>query len=1350
MAGDAATQLATFLPALLRARLAAHGPATEAADLPLSGALLFADVSGFSKLTERFASNGPQGAERISACLNTYFANLIGRIESHGGDVFKFAGDALLAFWADDANSDPVHRAAACGLEIQREMGNVLVAEDVALSTRLGIGCGDISLLLVGGERGRWETLPLGDPFRQLRATHAKTQPGDLAVSPEAWSRLQTAFGGRPIADGIVRVERELGSPPRLPLQRPDLGSGLTAALRAWVPGAVTSRLDAGLSQYLGELRRVSVVFAGLPVSAPADQRIERIQPLMRALQRVVYGFEGAINKISVDDKGAVLVAVFGLPPFAHEDDAVRATRAALGIQTALRDQGLQGSIGIATGQVFCGTIGGETRREYTVMGHVVNLASRLMEAAKGGILADGATHAAGRHKVSYAALPAIVVKGRAEPVDVYAPSAEGKGESQARTPLVARIAEQDALKRVVDAAVQRQPTATGIVVADAGMGKSRLTEEICAYAQGSGVRIATGAGLPVERNIAWRAFRPLVEDLLGLTGDDAAQRRQVLVHQVAALDGMAELAPLLDAIVPVGLDDNDRTRLLQGEARARQTHELVARLAQAVADTEPLLLVIEDAHWLDSASWQLLADLQQALQRVAILVATRPLPAPEPEPWPDVCDAPNTTILRLKGLDAAETARLAAQRLGVAQIPQEAASLIARRAEGNALYIEELAHVLRDRGCLHIDGEACELAVPVEELSRLPLPDNVQGLIVSRVDRLEPRQQLALKVGSVIDRLFALEVLQGVYPNADERPQLPAWMPALVTADMLRPEDIGGRAGYLFKHVLTQEAVYGLMLFAQRRSLHRAVAEFYEARGAGTDYAVLAHHWQGAEDWPKAVQCIELAGEQALKRWASREAITFFVRAQDIDDQHHVIGHDPLRRARWLWSVGEASFRLGLIGDAERLGRQALQLAGRPVPTTTLGATTSFLYQVCVRVWRKYFGSGDPKGLAHQRSERLWATNILNRLTEIHIYRENPPGLLDSALRELNTAEPVGPSGELGRAYAILTVVFATIPLAALCKAWARRAIEIAEVSNDPAKLSYVTSRLGVYHLCVADWPSAERDLRRSADLARDFGDRRLRIEALSVLGYTMLYQGKLDQMEPLFAQVGVLARQADDAQIESWHHAGGGACLLRLGRTADAVHNLEIAARYKAASGELITTIGLFSLALWRSGDKIQARKRADEMYPLVAGKRPVAYWTQHGLNSLNQVYLALWDEAAPGSPEAAHFKQRAKAMADATVVFAKIFPFGLAQGQLFSGTWRRRAGDAKGAEVCLRKAIDHATTMGQPYELGLAWRELAFMPGLDKSEARTRLVQAAEVLAAMGARYDEAEVRDAIARL
>lgn len=1341
-------QLATFVPALLRRKLSQSSAVTPA-HMPLRGALLFADVSGFSKLAERFAKDGPEGAERISSCLNSYFSNLISRIEAHGGDVFKFAGDALLAFWPDAEGRPGAVAAAHCGLEVQRDMTRVLVAEDVYLSTRLGIGTGAVEMLLVGGQNGRWETLPLGDPFRQLRATHAKASPGELAVSAEAWAALATEFAAKPLADGVLRIESAKSAPARVPLPATDLPDDAHLVLRGWVPSAVTSRIDAGLSGFLGELRRVSVLFAGLPVSSEGDDVLQRVQPLVSSLQHAVYSHEGAINKISVDDKGAVLVAVFGLPPNVHEDDAVRGAHAALAVQQALAGHGLRGSIGVATGEVFCGTVGGATRCEYTVLGHVVNLAARLMEAAKGGILADEATHQGARHKLGFEALPAITVKGRSEPVAVFVPSATRRAESRSRTPLVARLAEQAALREVVDAAASKAATRTGIVMASAGMGKSRLTDEICRYAVDCGVRVVAGAGLPVERNIGYRAFRPLVEELLGLEGNDAAAKRAQAESAVAALEGMAELAPLLDAIVPLDLPDNDRTRPLQGEARARQTNELVCKLVQAAADKMPLLVVVEDAHWLDSASWRLLRDLQASLQGVGLLVATRPMPTPQPEDFAPISTAPRAQLLQLQPLSQQDAAQLAAQRLGVQQIPDAAAELIASRADGNALYIEEMAFVLRDHGALTVQDGACLLTVPPEELAKLALPATVQGLIVSRVDRLDPRHQMVLKVASAIDRLFPLEVLQGVYPEIAERAQLPSWMPALVSADMLRPEDVSGAEGYLFKHVLTQEAVYGLMLFAQRRQLHRTIAEFYEARG-GTDFAVLAHHWQNAEDWPKAVQCNELAGEQALKRWASREAISFFLKAQEIDGAHQVVGHDPLRLARWQWSIGEASFRLGDLDEAQASGRRALQLAGRAVPTTPLGATVGFLGQVAIRLYRKYFAMLTRLTPAQERPERLWATNILNRLTEIHIYRENPPGLLDSAMRELTTAEPVGPSAELARAYAILTVVFSTIPLPALCKAWAVKALAIAEVSGDPEKLGYVCSRIGVYRLCAAEWPLAERELRRSIALARDYGDRRLRIESLSVLGYTMLYQGKLAEMEPLFEQVGVMSREANDQQVLSWHHGGGGAGFLRRGMNELALHHLSLAVQFKVSSSEQVTFFGLHALALYRNGKKAEAKQQADHIYPLVAGKRPVAYWTQHGICSLNQTYLALWDEAAAAGGDTSDLQARAKAMAKVAMALGQVFPFAVPQGHVWLGACARRLGQFAKAAKHLDLAIRLAGATGVPYEAAQAWQEKAKMPGVSASQAREFLGNAALLFEQMGARHDLAQVQQQIAAL
>ena len=158
------------------------------------------------------------------------------------------------------------------------------------------------------------------------------------------------------------------------------------AALRGFMPGAIRARLDAGQSGWLGELRRVTALFINLP-DFNHEMPLQRAQGAMQALQTALYRFEGSINKISVDDKGASLLAALGLPPLAHENDPERGLRAALAMQTSLRPLGFRNSIGVATGLAFCGTVGGDKRREYTIMGDIVNLSARLMISAKGGIL---------------------------------------------------------------------------------------------------------------------------------------------------------------------------------------------------------------------------------------------------------------------------------------------------------------------------------------------------------------------------------------------------------------------------------------------------------------------------------------------------------------------------------------------------------------------------------------------------------------------------------------------------------------------------------------------------------------------------------------------------------------------------------------------------------------------------------------------------------------------------------------------------------------------------------------------------------------------------------------------------
>ncbi|MCA1850288.1 MAG: adenylate/guanylate cyclase domain-containing protein, partial [Acidobacteria bacterium] len=422
--------LTSYVPALITRRLAGNSNRfTEPTVERSSAAVLFADISGFTALTERLAARGPAGAEEMTHLLNTYFGQLVDLITSHGGDIVKFAGDAVLALWpttvAHEDLATLTRRVAQCGVAVQERLDDYEVAEGVRLSLKLAIGAGNISTIILGGVFDRWEPLVTGAPLAQVGAANDHAAAGQVILSPEAWALVKDTCVGH-TEDGYVRLEAVRAPLPLQATAQPVLGKEASAALRDFIPGAIRSRLDAGQTDWLAELRRVTIVFINLP-DFKYDTPLLRSQEAMRALQTNLYRYEGSINKISVDDKGASLLAALGLPPLSHEDDAARGVRAALAMQADLRRGGFHSAIGVTTGQAFCGAVGSARRREYTLMGDVVNLAARLMQAAKseGDILCDEATaHAArGMSRLNFDSLPALKVKGKKERVAVYRPA---------------------------------------------------------------------------------------------------------------------------------------------------------------------------------------------------------------------------------------------------------------------------------------------------------------------------------------------------------------------------------------------------------------------------------------------------------------------------------------------------------------------------------------------------------------------------------------------------------------------------------------------------------------------------------------------------------------------------------------------------------------------------------------------------------------------------------------------------------------------------------------------------------------------------------------------------------------
>ena len=625
------------------------------------------------------------------------------------------------------------------------------------------------------------------------------------------------------------------------------------------------------------ERRIVSVLFVDLVGFTSRAEKLDPedvraiLTPYYERVRSELERFGGKVEKFI----GDAVMGVFGAPT-AHGDDAERAVRAAFAVRDWAEEEGLQLRVAVNTGEAIVELEARPGRGESMIAGDVVNTAARLQTAAPvGAVLVGEETYTSTRGSIEYRPAQPVAAKGKELPVRAWLAvrATAGIGERPvAPVPMIGRDRELGTLIGIWERVAEEERAHFVTVFGPSGIGKSRLALELAQLVAAHGGRVIRGRSTPYGASSPYSAFAQQVKQTAGIfDSDDPEEARAKLDDAIAMLAGRAaaeEHAPHLAVILGIEADGDvtDREQLLFS-ARV---------LVESLALKGPTMLLYDDIHWADASLLDLLETFAARVREapVLFLALARPELLTQRPGWGG--GLPAYTALPLEPLTEESSEALAAELLGADPELRARASAVADTAEGNPLFIEELAASLSEHSSADVDE----------------LPTSVRAIIAARLDSLPAEERGVLVDAAVVGRVFWRGALSEISP----REELSALLGSLEARDLIQREAVSrirGDQQYAFKHGLIHDVAYKTLPRMARQSRHAAVARFLEAATAvGQSHEALGHHWREAGEADRAFEHLLAAGDQAGRGWAKQRSVTLYREALEL-----VPADDPRRR---------------------------------------------------------------------------------------------------------------------------------------------------------------------------------------------------------------------------------------------------------------------------------------------------------------------------------------------------------------------------------------------------------------------------------------------------------------------
>ena len=1289
-----------------------------------NGVVLFADMSGYTALAEELCAQGTDGREQLSRILNQTFALYVECIHRAGGEIASFAGDSILAYWpiADVSLTKAMAAAESCAKALHdmpcRHTTNSFTLPDL----HIGIAAGRLWAAQLGGVDDVWYQILAGPAAKSAFDAGNKARSGetvmvhlnqDLDVSPDEHRGLEDAPGiylpATEDSPSSSAIEKDHGLVPRV--------------VREWWS---KERL-----RWLPQVRMICALFVKIDHLPPEqDDNLEIYQRAIVTMQRAFRAYSASSGTLVADDKGLVFKLYFGMPYNTHRNDSAQALQSALAIRRGIRSLGLDCSAGLDSGEGICMPIGGMDRLEYTTIGRFSHRAARLMGTPVSDILCTKNVASLAGRDIQLAKQLSIRLKGISQPVDVFRAEAPVSVDAE-RHQLVGRQTELAQIYDRLDRLRSGQGSILSIV-GDAGIGKTALIEDLIDTATSSNLRVLIGRSTMSEVVVSFRPWRSIFMQLLDLESDVAAIEPDGS-GIASRLNGLPENVQrhlsLLNAVIPGLIKTESGADNLFGKARVDATLTLLSRLFRFLVPPG-FILILEDCHWMDSASWQLLEWLIATSPDMLVVLTSRP--HPDTQALAAIRALPRFQELLLQPLDAAAIEKIISASVPIDTADPENQTWREEAIEfamGNPLFAKEYAYLksTRQRAPMtslsrrHGDQDQ---GVLLRSASQRQNTDDalspsfsvtLQSLITSRLDSLRPPELLVLKAASVIGSQFDLPLLEYVAPDRPGPKQLLKTIADLVRHHVVLIID-QKTAVFRFQHDLIREVVYGQLTGEQKKLLHNRTAEAIEevhSQHLPSQFAMLADHWSKADNSPHTIKYAELAAEQAIRSGGYVEAerlLGLCFEQADRDSRHRV----PMaRRIRWYRLSADAQFGLGNLAERARDAETALRIFGKPRansrPRLIGGALASLASWNVGRLTSRL-------GFARKRQSlelSLEIARIYRHSAAVAWFSNDPVTMTAHSIDALHHAEQATPSDVLAGASVEFGGILGLLGFRSLGRAMMLRAQRIAEEIEDLAILAYVHLLICLYEVGAGNWEGADRSSLACEQLCDQIGDRVNWANVQAVRFWSPFYRNDLETAEARAKRLYEQVQIDGNPQHRAWAHRYAALCDLRRKQPSSARRHLEHALEALGgtkASNETLPALGLLALARYRCGDRASAYEAALEGLSLMETVgRPTGHAMLEGYAALTEVafHALLEDRTSPTWQTA--FDQCLSGLNR----YRWVFPIGVPRYRIWLGLSQALQGRFRHSRKNLERACDAAKRLGMPWEQDLAGMALEIGP-------------------------------------